>query len=92
MFTRPRGEPKTLFMKLENPPLFFFHGAELFPPLASSEYRFELDPESERVGVMSESRSPTEKLADCLSAGAVIRDPGAVCESGGGAGRRKGLE
>ena len=80
-----RGEPRTLLTKLEKP-LFFFHGAEF---LASSEYLFDDEPVSERVGVRSLVRSSTEKLADCRNAGLIIRGSGLVCCSGGGPGRRK---
>ena len=84
-----RGDPRTLFMKLENP-LFFFQGAEFLPPFASSEYLFGVtNPVSERGGVTSPDLSPTEKLADCLRAGLVILVSGLVCDNGGGPGRRK---
>ena len=80
-----RGEPRTLFTKLENP-LFFFHGAEA---LASSENLLDDELVSERVGVRSLDRSSTEKLADCRSEGLIIRGSGLVCDSGGGPGRRR---
>lgn len=78
------GEPNTLFMKVEKPP-FFFHGAKF---LASSEYLFDDELVSERVGVSSLERSSTEKLADCLRLGLIIRVSGLVLEEGGGPGRR----
>ena len=78
-----------LFIKLENP-LFFFHSAELLPPLDSSEYLFGvISPVSERGGVISVNPSPIVKLADCLKEGDSIRGSGAVCDSGGGPGRRR---
>ena len=77
-----------LFIKLENP-LFFFHGAEFLPPLASSEYLFGVfKPTSERGGVASLDLSPVVKLADCLKAGLAILISGLVCDNGGGLGRR----
>lgn len=80
-----RGDPSTLFMKLENEP-FFFHGAAF---LASSEYLLGVaDPESGRGGAESTWRSPAEKLADCLKDGLVICSPGELCERGSGPGRR----
>lgn len=81
----PRGEPNTLFIKVEKPP-FFFHGAEF---LASSEYLFDDELVSERVGVRSLERSSTEKLADCRRLGLIMRMSGLVLEKGGGAGRRR---
>lgn len=80
-----RGEPSTLFTKLENP-LFFRHGAVL----ASSEYLLEaVRLVSERGGVTSIDRSTVEKLADCLNGGLTILGSGEVCDRGGGAGRRR---
>lgn len=55
----------------EEMPLFFFHGAEFF---ASSEYLFDLIvalSESYRV-MLSDERSPIEKLADWRNDGLII--------------------
>ena len=80
-----RGEPRTLFTKVEKPP-FFFHGAKF---LASSEYLLDEELVADRVGVSSLERSSTEKLADCLKVGLMIRVSGLVLDKGGAPGLRR---
>ena len=61
-----RGDPKTLPMK-DDIPLFFFHGAGLLPPFASSEYLFEagaLYALSEPALALPNFSSLLEKLED----------------------------
>ena len=70
--------------------LFFLHLVlPLDVLLASSDSRF-INEFSEFVGVgcFCNMRSPAEKLADCRKAGLNIRPSGAVCDKGGGGGRR----
>ena len=70
-------------------PLFFFTEVADFPPLASSEYRLDLERlDSESDGVVLMERSPMEKLEEWRTVGLIMLALGAVCESGGGPGRR----